>query len=412
MIKFLPTICPNEAAYSFLSRCYSRSGYIWNSGFANEIFERPTASIDCSFLNIFTQGFKELIEERIGFERFLLDHTLFKYYSRFLPLKRRRKVLDIALGNSEYIDQLLPIPLKTNTSSLRYCPICVNEDRIKYGEAYIHVTHTIPEITICPTHRCKLIDIEFIATKINNASFVPLEHAITDMDPDMVNEDNINLKLAAYITEVFNEPLNIAKELIIGNFLSNKLESKYISPRGEQRYIGKLWEDIQKYYYGLDNFSITKGRLVSVYRNNSFNPYDILLLSMFQNIAPHDLATYTGSSKPKYLAFDNKVKGLYRSGESINKISKIMNVNHEVVRQILLGTYDKPRGLCSPYRCQKWDWAKIDKDCCEIFYDKIKEVDIKSISKAVVAELFNLKDNSLRNLPRLNAMIQSYKKSS
>ena len=133
---------------------------------------------------------------------------------------------------------------------------------------------------------------------------------------------------------------------------------------------------------------------------------------MFQDITPHDLATYNGSSKPKYIAFDNKVKELYSSGESMNKISKIMNVNHEVIRQILLGTYDKPRGLCSPYRCTRWNWDKIDKDCCDEFYDKIKDVDIKSISKAVVAELFNLKDKSLRNLPRLNATIQSYKKSS
>lgn len=412
MIKFLPAIYPDEAVYSFLSRCYSRSGYIWNSGFANEIFERPTASIDCSFLNIFTPGFKELIEERIGFKKLLLNHTLFKYYSRFLPLKRRRKILDIALGNSEYIDQLLPIPLKTNTSSLRYCPICVNEDRIKYGESYIHITHTIPDLTICRAHRCKLIDIEFLASKTNNASFIPLDHAITDMNSVIVNDDDINFKVATYITDVFNEPLNIDNDLVIGNFLSNKLESKYISPRGEQRYISKLWEDIQKYYSGLDNFSITKGRLISVYRNNSFNPYDILLLSMFERIDPHDLAIYNGSSKPKHLAFDNKVKELYRTGESINKISKKMNVNHEVIRQILLGTYDKPKHLCSPYRCKRWDWDKIDKDCCEMFYDKIKDVNVKSISKGTVAELFNLKDKSLRNLPKLNAMIQSYKKTS
>jgi len=32
MIKFLPEIYPDEAVYSYLSRCYAYSGYMWNQG--------------------------------------------------------------------------------------------------------------------------------------------------------------------------------------------------------------------------------------------------------------------------------------------------------------------------------------------------------------------------------------------
>lgn len=407
MIKFLPSIYPDEAVYSYLSRIYARSGYIWNSGFAQEIFERHTANIDCSFLNVFAPHFKRLIDEKIDFKRLLLDHTLFKYYVRFLPLERRISITAKALQNDTPIGRYLPIPLQTNTSSLRYCPLCIKADREKYGEAYIHITHSIPYITVCPIHASRLFDVEFIAHKINNTAFVPLEHCITNMDIINIAEDNINVCLARYIAEVFGAPLNLEDEVIIGNFLSNKLEDKYISPRGEQRYISHIWNDLQVFYSGLENLYTTQNRLATVYKCNSYNPYDILIISLFQKIKPCDLSSFNGTSEPKHIVLDNKVRSLHESGLSMNRIALMLGINHEVVRQILLGTYDEPKHACSSYKCTKWDWDSIDQRCCEEFPRRILE--ITTITKATVAEAFNLKDKSLRNLPRLNAMIQNYK---
>lgn len=36
---------------------------------------------------------------------------------------------------------------------LYFCPICVQEDRIRYGECYWHRTHQVKGIRVCPTHR-------------------------------------------------------------------------------------------------------------------------------------------------------------------------------------------------------------------------------------------------------------------
>lgn len=409
MIKFLPAIYPDEVVYSYLSRCYARSGYIWNRGFSKEIFERATANIDCTLLNVFTLEFKELIEEKIGLQELILNHTLFKYYSRFLPLDKRNIILQKALNNEPFLSHHLPIPLHTNTSCLRYCPECVKEDRVKYGEAYIHTTHTIPDINICTKHFCELKYVEFIKNKINNTSFIPLEHTIDDMKTYWVDTENINVLVAEYVTESFCEPLNMEREIIIGNFLSNKLQEKYISPRGEQRYVELLLEDMKDFYFGINNFNITKNRLAYIYRNLSFSPYDILLISMFQKIPPSDLCSYKGSSKPKHTLFDQKVRAMYKSGFSMYKISRILNVNHEVIRQILIGTYDKPKHPCSPYKCVKWDWEKIDDECCRDFYHKISSLDKKCITKNKVAELFGLKDKTLRNLPKLSKLIREYK---
>ena len=49
MIKFLPVIYPDEAIYSYLARLFSRSGYIWNSGFTREVFGKALPNIDYTF---------------------------------------------------------------------------------------------------------------------------------------------------------------------------------------------------------------------------------------------------------------------------------------------------------------------------------------------------------------------------
>ena len=149
---------------------------------------------------------------------------------------------------------------------------------------------------------------------------------------------------------------------------------------------------------------------LSVYKNNSYNQYDILLISLFEAIKPIDLSSFNGSSEPRHLLFDSKVRNLYKSGLSMHRISQILNTNHEVIRQIIIGTYDTPKHACSSYKCTKWDWDSIDQFCCDEFSNIIPK--ITPVTKASVAEAFNLKDKSLRNLPRLNAMIQSYKATS
>ena len=408
MIKFLPEIYPDEAFYSYLSRCFVRSGYIWNRGIAKEIFDKPTCSIDKYFLNVFTPEFKKLLDEKLGLKELILNHTIFKYYARFLPLDKRKLALQSALKNEPFQNRNLPIPQQSNISCLRYCPKCVEEDRLKYGEAYIHLVHTIPDIHTCTKHACNLVDISEVKESSYRTTFVPLEFAVKKQQPTFVNQESIDFKIDQYIADVFNQPLDMETELIIGNYLSNKLDDKYISPRGEQRHLEILFEDL-KVFYKDTPFDTTKKDLSYIFRNLSYTPYNILLVSLFQRIPPSDLANYLGTSTPKYEIFDQRVRSLFQEGLSMHKIAQILKVNHEVVRQVLLGTYDKPKNCGSNYRCQRWNWEEIDNQCCKDFYTKVGTIDKKKVSKPTVARLFGLKDKTLRNLPKLAALIQEFK---
>ena len=409
MIKFLPEIYPDESFYSYLSRYFVRSGYIWNRGIANEIFDKPTCAIDKCFLNVFTPEFKKLLDDHIGLKNLILNHTLFKYYARFLPLEKRKLALQSAMNNESFQNRNLPIPQQSSISCLRYCPKCVEEDQLKYGEAYIHLVHTIPDIHTCTKHACNLVDLDLVKENTYRTSFVPLEFAVKKKNPTFVNQENINFRIAQYITEVFNHPLELTKELIIGNYLSNKLDDKYISPRGEQRNLEILFEDLKVFYKDAHNFNTTKRDLAYIFRSLSHTPYNILLVALFQRISPFDFANYLGTSIPRHEIFDQRVRSLSQEGLSMHRIAQILNVNHEVVRQVLLGTYDKPKNCGSKYKCQRWNWEEIDNNCCRDFYTKVSTIDRKKVSKPTVARLFGLKDKTLRNLPKLTALIQEFK---
>ena len=44
------------------------------------------------------------------------------------------------------------------TKFLRFCPLCLEEDRNQYGEAYWHLHHQIPGVLVCLKHDIALLD--------------------------------------------------------------------------------------------------------------------------------------------------------------------------------------------------------------------------------------------------------------
>ena len=322
------------------------------------------------------------------------------------------------MKNEPFIHKYLPIPNDKKDYFLRYCPQCIEDDRGHYGECYFHIQHQIPSIHVCHLHNCELVDTAIPNTKRRCCIMMPLEQIIAEngIGKTVENEaDNINVRAARYINGVLHQPFDLDARVPIGEYLTVKLKTEYVSPRGEQRNLVELNRDMAIYFNGLRTYGITKQRLANIFRNNSFNPYDILLTAMFEGIAPSDLCSYKGYTEPKHITFDRRVRELREQGKSYEEIGNILCVCHEVIRQVLKGTYDKPKlqGSYSPYRSPKWNWDAIDEKCCIEFDSKV-QIYIEGnpngiISRRVVAELFDLNDKTLRNLPRLKKMIADYR---
>lgn len=260
MIKFLPRIYPDESVHSFLCRLYVHSGYVWHIGFANEIFAKGHEVPEYNFINTFNGAFRRTLEGSISYKTLLLEHTLFPYYARFLPKDRRSQAYDYAMSNKPYLHKYLSIPPKKQEHYLCYCPKCVETDRALYGECYFHVSHQIPATHICPIHNCKLVDTPIPNTKTKNTILAPLEHVISacgEVKAIEYEPDNTLVKVAKYIYDTLHQPLLLESEIPIGDFLTVKLQDKYLSPRGEQRHLAELYADMSVYYQNLRDYDIS-----------------------------------------------------------------------------------------------------------------------------------------------------------
>lgn len=418
MIKFLDQIYPDESVYSYLCRLYTHSGFVCHRGFANTIFARWNENPEYNFINPLSKEFRDMLERFIPYKELLLEHTLFTYYARFLPKEKRIRAYEYALTNEALLRQYLPITQRKNEHYLSYCPKCVEEDREKYGECYFHIQHLIPSVHVCPIHNCELVD-TVLPNKGRCATLIPLEQIISTSGVKTsaeYEETNINIMVAKYINEVIHQPLNMDTDILISDYLTVKLKDEYVSIRGERRNLVELNRDMTVYFDGLDSYDITKQQLSSIFKNDCFTPYKILLVAKFENITPKDLCSYIGYVEPRHVTFDRRARELSQQGKNYNEIGRIMGICHEVISQIIKGTYDKPKrqGSYSPYRTPRWDWEIIDDNCCKEFNSKLENYIASNpkaiISRRIVGELFDLKDKSLRNLPRLQQMIMEYKK--
>lgn len=416
MIKYLSSIFPDESVYSYLCRLYVHSGFVWYRGFANEVLSRWNEYPEYNFINTLNKDFRNTLECHISFERLVIEHSLFGYYARFLPLERRLRAFNHAMSNEPFIHKFLPIPTDKKDYYIRYCPVCIEADRAQYGESYFHIFHQIPSVRVCALHNCEFVNTAMPNTKQRSCIMIPLEQIIAKNGIGEIVEyeaDNINVRVAKYVNEVFHQPFVLDADIRICDYLTAKLKDEYVSPRGEQRNLVELSRDMTIFFEGLKAYDITKQRLASIFRNNSLNPYDILLTAMFEGIAPKDLCSFEGYTEPKHVAFDRKVRELKEQGKGVCEIGKIMGVNHEIVRKVLSGTYDRDKNHVVPYISQRWDWETIDDNCCKDFERRVSSYLQANqngiISRRTVADMFDLKDKSLRNLPRLRALIAEYK---
>lgn len=334
-------ILPNESFYSYLSRLYVHSGIANHIEFRKMVFKRSNEYLDYNFANVLSDEIMKEINEKIGFENIMLDHTLFKYYVRFLPKDKKLIAWSKALENCNCLDDYLNLPKYRGNNNLRYCSECVKEDRLKFGESYFHIEHNIQNINYCSKHCCKLKNTNIEITKSKERNLIPLELVVEDLSTEYIDKDDINIKVVKYNVDCLNEDIDFDNDKDLSEYLSLNLEDKYISLRGERRYCSLILKDLKEQFNKLEVNKITKDRIGWIFRGSYYATYDVLLLSLFENIDIKDLCRFEGRRRISTKEFDDKVRKLYNEGRSYNSLGKEFGVNKEVIRKIILGTYDK-----------------------------------------------------------------------
>lgn len=188
MINHFPTPLPDELFYSLCARYADRMRYPGVAAVNLDLFgsKGVSASVDLpshldDLIRMLPPG------HYFTTNRFIYEHTLFPFYEPFLPPERARKVRkDMGGTDGAAIHKLAGVtPSNIRTPNwLRYCPLCVVDDRRAYRVCYWHRLHQVPGVEVCPTHGIFLKDSAVRArNKVSDAVYTPAEGAVSSSHP-------------------------------------------------------------------------------------------------------------------------------------------------------------------------------------------------------------------------------------
>lgn len=358
MIAYLPNIYPDELFYSWCCRYYAHSGLPSYSTALEDLFGDKSYRINYEFSGCFCDETQAIIDKMIKEEDLIERHTMFPYYSRFAPYARRTAAYE-ALTNGKRLSKLLPFPNDNEARYLMYCPVCATEDREAYGEAYLHRTHQIRHIGLCPRHGCKLVSTGIRITA--NASprlFVTEELVPYDSTLEQI-EDTSTVALAKYMADVFHQPMIATEAVPIGNYLTLKLRgTPYII--GSMRQVARLHREMSERF---TNYRYKEYHLQKVFLGHSFDPHLIVLIAYHLNIAPNDLCNRL---IPESDAISTRVHTREASCYSTRKGSQMQNwdrLDREslprvrlVIKTLLVDSTGRPRRVTDRVVCDIMKW--------------------------------------------------------
>lgn len=425
MIAYFPTAYPDELLYSQLARYYTKSGYMAYTFAAEELFASKTVRPDMDFINTYTPGALQAITRDISMGEVIEKHTMFPCYGRFLPKERRQKAFQSLVSMTGNYHNLLPIPQsKTGeVRCLRYCPACAANDREQYGEAYWHRIHQIIGIHVCPVHRSYLIDSGVIISGQATPSLKTAEDIIPQSEICVLADSEIEIRVAAYMAEVFQAHIDMDSCVTVGEFLHSKMAyTKYRSIRGEQRNIALFHEDFKEYYMVLSQNKFTElWQIQKVLTNDRVNFYEICLMAMFLGIQADELVHMELPEKTQQQLFDEEVYRLHEQGLKYPEIAKILSAPYEIVKAIgerRYGTYHKPAKASLKSGAKPQNWNLIDENTLPLVKDAISQLKgdgttrPKKITAFAIEKVLHLSSKKISlHLPKCLAEIQQHAES-
>ena len=422
MMSYWAQIYEDELVYSLLARMYVRSGYTSYRYMAEDILASATARIDFEFINHYTSGALSLLTKEMSLAELIDKHTMFNYYARFMRTETRREA-HTALLNMECKRFYQNISMNKNRQGeirfLRYCALCAQEDRARYGEAYFHRSHQMRQVKICAKHFCKLIDTDIQITSTKSSMLKTAEECIKESDIGFKYcENEKERNFVAYVNKVFQQSLDLSLETNIGDFLHSRLAyTKYLSQRGEIRQMTQLFDDYIAFYADMDitGFSM-RWHVDKIFTSERSNTFGVCLMAFFLGISASDLVKMEIASGEKQSdIYDKEIRRLHAQGFNYAQIARRMNASYDVVKSIGEGRYGKYH-YCkeNKQKCgaKKRDWDTLDAQMLSKVKMLIDEMEGDGstrpcrVSSGRVERLLGLKEGQLMRLTQcMNYML-------
>jgi hypothetical protein len=152
-----PTPHPDELLYSLCARFSACVGYSNAKAVPEELFGTGGAFATIDLPNNLGHLSAALpAGSSLTPERLTNQHTLLPFFSAFLPPERVIQLeadMRGGRGQAGYMRSGLMASRIPTPKYLRFCPVCIYDDRRLFREAYWHRTHQVSGVEICPTHQ-------------------------------------------------------------------------------------------------------------------------------------------------------------------------------------------------------------------------------------------------------------------
>lgn len=290
MITNFPEIHPDELVYSWFSRYHVHSGYLNHNETLKDLYCKRSDNPSKELIGNLNPEAKAQITAMYPLHDLILLHTMYPQYARFLPCIQKWETYNHLKNDTCDAHYLFSSILRhPGEEFLKYCPLCVQADRKKYGESYWHRKHQIRNVDICPTHRCRLIMSNVSAKTYNTFTLDALEHHIKSMEI-VIDENKIKEIYIDYISSVFDAPIDLNVFISAKSALYKGMKCKNYLDKSGGREIKKLFEDMHAFYKNISIKNIaTFYQIQRVLSGQRFDFSVICQIAFFLKISIEDL---------------------------------------------------------------------------------------------------------------------------
>ena len=413
MIGLFPTPYEDELAYSVFARYFARTGYLCYASAAEDLYVNPKNKPSFEFVNRLT---KDAINQIGDIEKFVMEHTVFRYYGAFIPKARREKAYHLACAMQVgELMNALPMPQNRSARYLRYCPLCAEEDRQHQGETYWHRSHNLFGVTACHRHGCKLVDSDIPLTSSASPSLIMAEAKAERIPLNTSRALPAEIQVAKYANKILESDIEPKTDMNV--FLDAYLRTTaYVSPRGVKRNMEALSNEFKQYYQGVELFGFGEPwQIEKIINGHRFNPFEIALLGGFLGIRARTLvAREKPPTSQTRQAFDDNIRLLKAEGYNYHQIAEPLGISYDYAKTLAYGKKGKLKGRTITHQGgRKIDWGKLDKATMPKVTKLLTELNEMGDSKpqrvsvSKVEKLLKLKEKQLEKLPQCYALVQA-----
>lgn len=252
MINWFPKMYDDELLYSVISRYKRRSGIYLKKSIMEDFYDKSVGMFQILF-PIYLGKMSEMlpINSDIKPEELILNHTMYPYYTKFLP-KNIADDIFFSMLNGDNKSIMIKARLHNGemvgNRYLKYCSLCIKEDMKNLGESYWRREHQVIGVWFCYKHRIQLKESNITTSKTNNR-YVCVED-IKETNQRVINNNFLKYNIR-YIELVKELKIKNQKEIdlqSINNFYLYKLKLLNLTTEGGQIRIRELSEMFLRYY--------------------------------------------------------------------------------------------------------------------------------------------------------------------